>query len=319
MLFEEKEKLTSDECTNKACFTGKMFKYFEQIIKGKQKEGFKVIAGAEADGIWGSTPHMIKIAPAKTEDWSTVIPPKYQTECATCKDHHAFYLGREQNGHPKFGELCLDPKCLNKQKGIEPEPKKADRERSDYQHATGCRNRFLAVSLPARIGQSEVLRKRLVIYHLLERYKQFSGIQGVIGSRTAEQDRDKLMEQYSRKKHTDSYWMPEDIYRNVRNVPEKELDGLLYRLTMNMLMHTEARVLLNMTPEAGIDVNREFRMDEIFLGTKTKAELVAIVTKLKLGAIVSEKMKKPAILDEICKLDLTGKMVGSLKELCKVK
>lgn len=74
-----------------------------------------------------------------------------------------------------------------------------------------------------------------------------------------------------------------------------------------------------MTPEAGIDMNADFLMDETFLKTKTKAELLQMVKDMGLKVAVSEKNKKSEIVTAILAQELVGKATAEITDSCMLK
>ena len=176
-------------------------------------------------------------------------------------------------------------------------------------HAEECRNRFLVERLPEKVAASPALSKRFIIYHMLYRFGYFSG--------NAKQTRDEILkeicpaEYFAEKKFTG--W---ELYLVVMVVPEKKLDWLLDKVVRATIQHTDPKVLLHMTPEAGIDMSADFLMDKTFLNTRKKADLVEMAKVLELTVSFTGKEKKGEMVDAILALDLIGKRTAEIAESC---
>ena len=328
MLFPELKD--TDECSDPACYSKKIQAHYEAQAREKEKQGFRIIRSyeeiKELGGFNSKMNH--RIVPRKNDaDYQSVYPPKYKTDCAKCTDHHAWYFYEENNysgPHIETGDLCLNPKCLQKMFREVEEVKEKTTENEFAPeaakispvtlrlHAESCRNRFMINRLPEKIAASTTLSKRFIIYHMLDRFGHFSG--------NAKQTRDELLkeicpaEYFKEKKF--SGW---ELYLVVMNVPKEKLNKLLSTLVMATIQYTDPKVLLHMTPEAGIDMSADFLMDKEFLNTKKKAELTEMVKSLELPVSFTGKEKKSEMVDAILALDLTGKATPEITESCQLK
>ena len=327
------ELTDTDECSDPACFQKKTLAFYEAQAKEKEEKGFRVIRDfeeiRELGGFHSDKTH--KIVPRKAEaDYPSVYPPRYRSECAKCTDHHAYYFYEEAvyNGKRiEAGELCLNPKCLakmfkEKEDAEAKENKTGGPKRAGTPatvspitlrlHAEGCRNRFMIERLPAKVAASPVLSKRFIIFHMLDRFGYFSG--------NAKQTRDEILREICPAEHFApgkfSGW---ELYLVVMGVPEEKLDGLLSMVVMATIQHTDPKVLLHMTPEAGIDMSADFLMDKTFLNTKKKAELLQMVKDMGLNVTATEKNKKGEIVTAILAQDLVGKATPEIAEACILK
>lgn len=328
------ELTDTDECSDPACFQKKTLAHYEASMKEKEEQGFRVIRDVEEIKELGGfhCDKLKRIVARKSEaDYQNVYPPRYKADCTKCTDHHAYYLYEEAvyNGRRiQVGELCLNPKCLAKmlkeREAVETrEETSCGSGHSDDTtsrinpatlrlHAEGCRDRFLVERLPEKIAASAELTKRFIIYHMLSRFGYFSG--------NAKQTRDEIIESISPaeffKPGKFTGW---EIYLVVMGVPEKKLDGLLNTVVAATIQHTDPKVLLHMTPEAGIDISADFLMDETFLKTKTKAELLQMDKDMGLTVTATEKDKKREIVAAILSHDLVGKATPEISEACTLK
>jgi hypothetical protein len=163
-----------------------------------------------------------------------------------------------------------------------------------------------------KVAASPALSKRFIIFHMLDRFGYFSG--------NAKQTRDEILREISPAEHFApgkfSGW---ELYLVVMGVPEDKLDGLLSVVVGATIQHTDPKVLLHMTPEAGIDMRADFQMDKTFLNTKKKAELVEMAKALELMVSFMGKEKKGEMMDAILALDLTGKRTEEIAESCEFK
>lgn len=327
------ELTDTDECSDPACFQKKTIAHYEAQAKEKKEQGFRVISDIEEikelGGFHGDK--IRRIVPRRNEvDYQSVYPPKYKSECAKCTDHHAFYFYEETIYNGKrisTGELCLNTKCLAKmfkEKNTETEESKANDDSIPdvpasrinpatlRQHAEDCRNRFLVERLPEKVAASAAFAKRFIIYHMLDRFGHFSG--------NAKQTRDGILKEICPIEYfAEGKFSGWEIYLVVMAVPKEKLNKLLSMVVVATIQHTEPKVLLHMTPEAGIDMNADFLMDETFIKTKTKAELLQMVKDMGLKVSVSEKNKKSEIVTAILAQDLVGKATPEIAESCRLK
>ena len=328
MLFPELKD--TDECSDPACYHKKILAHYEAQAKEKEEQGFRVIRDAAEMEELGKVK---RIVPKKADaDYSNVYPPKYKTDCAKCTDHHAYYFFEENNyqgPHVETGELCLNPKCLEKMfkavREAEAEANGQSSESADFEstpskvspitlrlHAEVCRDRFMIERLPAKVSASPMLTKRFVIFHMLYRFGYYSG--------NAKQTRDEILkeicppEYFKERKFTG--W---EIYLVVMGVPKEQLSKLLTRVATATIQFTDPKVLLHMTPEAGIDMEKDFLMDKEFLNTKKKAELIEMVKALELPVNFTGKEKKSEMVDAILATDLAGKRTEAIAEVSKLK
>ena len=331
MLFPELADM--DECSDPACFQKKTLAHYEAQAKEKEEQGFRVIRDFEEIRELGGfhSDKMHRIVPRKAEaDHQSVYPPKYKSDCAKCTDHHAFYFYEEAayNGRRiDAGELCLNPKCLakmfkEKEVAEAKEDKGDNTERAESTasrvnpmtlrlHAEGCRDRFLIERLPERVAASPALTTRFIIYHMLDRFGYFSG--------TAKQTRDEILWEICPVEHyADRKFSGWEIYLVVMGVPEDKLDGLLSTVVGATIQHTDPKVLLHMTPEAGIDMSADFLMDETFIKTKKKAELIQMVEEMGLTVTATEKDKKSEVVTAILAQELVGKATPEITESCRL-
>ena len=328
MLFPELKD--TDECSDPACYSKKIQAHYEAQAREKEKQGFRIIRSyeeiKELGGFNSKMNH--RIVPRKNDaDYQSVYPPKYKTDCAKCTDHHAWYFYEENNysgPHIETGDLCLNPKCLQKMFREVEEVKEKTTENEFAPeaakispvtlrlHAESCRNRFMINRLPEKITASAVLSKRFVIYHMLDRFSYFSG--------NAKKTRDELLreicppEYFKEKKF--SGW---ELYLVAMEIPKEKLNRVLSNVIAATVQYTDPKVLLHMTPETGIDMEKDFLMDKEFLKTRKKAELVEMVKALELPINFTGKEKKSEMVEAILALDLTGKATPEIAESCQLK
>jgi ParB/RepB/Spo0J family partition protein len=323
------ELTDTDECSDPACFQKKALAFYEAHAKEKEKQGFRVIRSyEEIKELGGFNGKIRRIVPCKAEaDYQSVYPSKYKSDCAKCTDHHAYYFYEQSNysgEHIETGEICLNPKCLARMfKQQEELTKEMEMPGGSKQsgistsvspvtlrlHAEECRNRFLIENFPDKVAASSALSKRFIIFHMLYRFGYFSG--------NAKQTRDEILkeicpaEYFAERKF--SGW---EIYLVVMGVPKEKLDKLLKAVVRATIQYTDPKVLLHMTPEAGLDMGTDFVMDKTFLNTKKKSELVETVKALELPVNFTGKEKKSEMVDAILALDLTGKRTAEIAESC---
>ncbi|MBE7413863.1 MAG: ParB/RepB/Spo0J family partition protein [Deltaproteobacteria bacterium] len=329
-LFPEIGK--GDQCSDKSCFYTKSKKHFTDILKEKEKAGFKVFRKeddveklVEYSGT-GKTAQKI-VALKKDADYSHEHPKKYKSECAGCTDHHAFYLCERTFYHGEkwleFGEICLDRKCLDamQRAGKKEERAAGESGKGPNPHtlrvkARECRDRFLLKSLLPKVGASVVLKQRLALHHIIEEL-----------TRTDGSWRDAFIKEYNPQyKGAGSYYSSDKVYRGIAGIPAARLEAAILHLVHETFSLTCRDVMLQMTPEAGIDMARDFAMDEEYLKGKTKDELNALAKELwrkdmpeALSAVLGKATaKKGDIIKAFLAQDLVGRVPKAIADVCKL-
>jgi len=326
ILFPELKK--SGECMDRSCFFTKTRDHCKAIVDEKKKAGFTVYTDAKkVQALCGyNARSSARIVPPGTSDeymsgiGSAVKPKRYKSECAKCTEHHAYFLYTEDGYRGKeaiFGEVCLKKSCLEKMNRPKNDKGSSaggddETERSNpytrKAHARGCRDRFLLANMPARIGESETLRKRLLLHELLG---------------CDEVDRDVCVDilcEYSTDfKKPDGWFGDETVYRGVMNIAADRLDEATGKALLSTIQEMNTDVLLMMTQEAGIDMMTQWGPDETFLKSKTKGELIEMCGQIGLEISAKESDKKGDIIAEILTHDLKGKLPPECVEACQAR
>lgn len=330
-LFPEIGK--GDQCSDKSCFYTKSKKHFTDILKEKEKAGFKVFR-KEKDveklvGYSGTGKAAQKIVALKKDaDYSHEHPKRYKSECAGCTDHHAFYLyERIYYGNEKrleFGEICLDKKCLDAMqragkkeektaRAMDKQDKALDQMRRNAR-AANCRDRFLLREIKQRLNGEDThphifqCRRRIALFILLGKYyknaaalKEFlKGIKVPLGG----------LENSPIGIHYDIYH-----YALASLVPAERLHDAIDALIVNSLEDIKGANLLQIAPHAGLDVHASFTIDREFITSqsfKNKGDLIKLAKEI--GIAVNEKASKEMIVQEILAQDLTGKIPAEIAE-----
>lgn len=311
LLFPELKK--SGECMDRGCFSAKIGDHYKAIIEERKAEGFKILTRAED---LPRNPN--KIVPPGVKDYSAVNPNKYKSECMKCFENHVFFMYEKEGYNGKevrSGEICLNKKCLDKMQGLADRKRKREEDDQDTEdnlqgnnlwHAEACRNRFLWNTLPPRVEKSPTLQTRLLIYHLLDHLGHI-------------REREEIIRSYFPDYRSGDDWHDHRIYRFIHEFPEDKLNEALQKILVSTIEKTDPLVLLQMTKEAGIDINRDFGADEIFLKTKTKAELIGFAKKFGLEISLTEVAKKGEIIEAILKHELRGKIPDDIIRACKIE
>lgn len=326
ILFPELKE--SSECMDEKCYMKKTREHYKVLFIDLEKKGFKCITDNKEYETVSRGAQQISPPNQKGSYVYHNVPERYKSECMKCTEFHVFCAYEEKdyrdNTHFETKELCLDRKCFNemqygKRTGESENNGNGDGNGrvSEYkilERARFCRDRFLRKTLPdiikgphdtaAATNRSLNLRARLLIYHLLDRFKNFEG-------------RTKFIKKYF-PEFKDVYAYRE-IYHAVKNFPQDKLGEAVSEIVLLTINATDPNVLLVMTGEAGIDMSKDFSPDKEFLQTKTKEELIKFVDTHNLEVKASPSDKKGAIVDAILTLDLRGKLPAELVEVCKIE
>jgi hypothetical protein len=158
------------------------------------------------------------------------------------------------------------------------------------------------------VNENHILRDRLVAFHLIDKLDDTEGLQAVLkkyapGTRT----------------EYDLYW-GEEKYRIIAAAAPDQLPSLIWEIVNAGIDVTDPLVLLQMTPEALIDMNKDFAVDETWLQTRTKDQLLSYAKKFGLELEgIKEGSKKGDIVKAIAAFDLRGKLPAEVANECKIK
>lgn len=320
VLFPELKK--SGECMDKGCFFAKTRDFYKAITEEKKKEGFKIFTDAKE--VEGLIKKYVRICPPESSEYYEK-PKKYKSECMKCKENHAYFIYEKDSNYYRksieFGEICLDKKCLDAMNRTKTQDSNIQNSNEGSgrisphtiaAHARACRDRFLRANFPAKVEASEVLQKRFTIYHVLATYNSFFLDEGQEGFMKG------LNPSFNKNKN--KYSVGQDvIYGFVAWIPAARLDEALKRILVIAIQWADEDVLLRMTPEAGIDMAKDFGPDEEFLNSKTKDELMKFIGTHKLTVEMKESEKKGNIVKAILVQDLKGKLTKELKEAVEIE
>lgn len=322
-LFPDQKK--TGECMDRSCYFIKTHDHYQAIIKARKKDGFVIIADEKQAS--GHEKYQSKnscfIAPDTNHHYATLKPKRYKSECMKCLKLHAFYFYVEQPRHGgdrkevHFGEICLDKKCLllmNKVdtgtgSGNGASADSGNSQASEWkieERAQDCRNRFLRESLPAIVRKDSTLSTRLIIYHVLENHKRFKG-------------RAEILKKYYPKYIDGQY--EHKIYAVVNEFPKKKLAEALVDILTAAIDTTDPSTLLLMTGEAGIDMSKDFAVDQEFMETKTIKELLEYEKQFHhtLALELSEKSRKGDIVSALLERDLKGMLPAECVKVCRME
>jgi len=339
-------KQEGDQCMDRSCFFTKTKQHYGMLAAALRNMEVKVYAREQDfDAALKKAGRAATLIATNTNysHYQKPCPSKWATECKKCaKRAFVFYVRKGWQGpvlETKWA--CLEKKCLDQMNKVRPsQAEKAVRDSrvsaagrtSSPQHAVECRDRFLYRELAPRIEKSQALRLRLAIYHLLEHFDELdSSLTPSDGKMPdAREVRAALFKEITGRKlgsnkYSQMSWFTSEDYAAIAAIPEKKLTEILLKITLASVQHTEPEVLLLMTPEAGIDLNKSLVVDMKYLDTKTKAELAKLAKTLGINARTTsfgkplDQLSKHEMLDEIMKHDLTGKLPKDIADRCELK
>lgn len=314
-LFPELKK--SDGCTDRGCYFEKEHSHFNRLIETKRKAGFPILKKEDAKnlGNYGCKVGTRIVGPESKRDgyWGE-NPKRYKTECMKCTEHHAFFTYVEDNTwsgkRVHFGEACTKPSCLENMNN--PGKKNSTANANPYTiraHALGCRDRFLKSNLPAKLrveGNTTVqiaitrpVRERLLIYSLLTLYESFPL-------------RTEIIQKYVPDYKENRYETDTAIYAVVQRINTGRLTDATRDVLLGSIDATDADVLLDAAPEAGIDMTKDWGPDETWLRSRTKDELAGYIKTAGLAIDLKSTDKKGEIIKRITEQDLKGKLPKEL-------
>jgi len=333
-LFPEAAK-AADECMDRSCFFLKTREHYQKLAKEMEAKGMKVLTSAKQVQAAKGGNNACEISPDPERSWEH--PKKYKSMCVTCDNRTVFFYEDDRHGGRKefeSGEICLDKKCYNKMNGRDTwsysSRNSSGRSRSNAsrEHAVAMRDRFLRTKMPAKVEANETLQRRLLLFQFLCRFDRLS----TFGKPEIKKDQDQQLAEILREhcptwKH-ESLLNEQKLFAAVSMIPAVSLAAVTRKALLASVPFTTADVLLQGMPEAGLSLEKDFKVDEAFLNTKTKAELVQLVKTLQLKDIIDgyaggwpnlfQAEPKTDIVKRILKSPLIGKVPPELAKECKI-
>ena len=327
-LFPEAAK-EKDECLDASCFFTKTREHYQKLAKEMAAKGVKVLTSIQQVQAAKNAKNAREISP-DAEGPSYMHPKKYTTMCVTC-DKRTFYCYEEARygGRKAFeiGEICLDEKCFNKMNGKKEissgsSSRTGDgrpRHNASREHAVAMRDRFLRARMPAKVEANDTIQRRLLLFHFLCRFDRFS----TLGKPEIKKDQDQVLAELLREhcptwKH-ESLLDEQKLFAAVSMIPAVSLAAVTRKAVLACVSFTDANVLLQGMGEAGLTMEKDFKVDEAYLNSKTKAELTQLMKKFDLtGHQGNDTRKKPEIVKLILAQTLIGKVPPELAKECKV-
>lgn len=320
-LFPEEAK-KDDQCLNRACFTQKTKEHYDRLAKEMKDKGIKVLTSAKEVMALKRGPNSTEIDP---DPAAYDHPKKYKSMCASCGKRALYSI--QQGRSFDTGEICLNKKCFNEMNGrvshssgpSRPRSPQAE-HRASQRHAVAMRNRFLRSRLPAKVEASETMQLRFMLFHVLCGFDKFGMMEKVELKKDNDQVMTELIREFCPSWKNTSILDKDRLYAAIATIPAKQVAAVLRKVILASIAYTDEDVLLQAMPESGLTLEKNFAVDEQFLNSKTKDELVDLaVKKFGLPATCAKlDMKKTEILKGILKHNLVGKVPAELAKECKV-
>ncbi len=328
-LFPEAAK-EKDDCLDASCFFTKTREHYQKLAKDMAAKGVKVLTSAQQVQSAKNGKNAREISP-DAEGHSYSHPKKYTTMCMTC-DKRTFYCYEEARygGRKAFeiGEICLDEKCFNKMNGHKDVSMGSSSRTSDGRprsnasriHAVAMRDRFLRTRMPVKVEANDTLQRRLLLFHFLCQFDRFT----TMGKPEIKKDQDQTLAEILRE-HCPT-WKQESIldeqklFAAIGMIPAVSIAAVTRKAVLACVPFTDADVLLQGMGESGLSFEKDFVIDNAFLQTKTKGELVDLAVK-KFGlpaTCATTDMKKPEIIKGILGHKLLGKVPPEVAKECRV-
>lgn len=312
-----------DTCSDKNCFFLKTRGHYKMIIDGKALDGLQVFRSKEDvdELISYEAENSVGITGNKdTAGWSFKYPAKYETKCAECAKHHAWFMYEDESySGPtvKFGEICLNRNCLDKMQAGEEKhndgPVPAKEVASPWAieaDAARCLRRFSVRKLELAIENSPVLTDRLILLGLLSNCDHYS---------VGDAEKTKFFKEFAPEYMDDvdevDYFEAE-TYLLINKIPVNRLGRAIEKLVALTLPCIGGDALAQMLPEAGVHLDLDFCVDREWLETKTKRELLKLIDELGLGIKIKSPTEKK-LIDAILKQNLAGKIPAEIAAVLK--
>lgn len=310
LLFPEAANET-DTCFDRSCFQKKDLDHIQKFASELEQSGIQIITDEKKAKTLASYSSKTSRRLNLEKGEHMGEDPKNKKKCQGCIDHRAFFF-YDAEGHGgrriESGWICLDKQCLDKMNAApikktrsadpaEPEipnsasaPEPEEVSGSARVHAMASRDRFLVEAVGQAAQENQTLQLRLMIHHLISKV-------------LSEDARTDLLHQFVPGHQETSFYTLHgaDFYPFISLIPVDQLGGALRTAVIASIAEgTDAEVLLGMTSEAGVDLPRDYSVDEAWLKTRTKDELVQFAASVAITqAEIMNSMKKPAMIEHI--------------------
>lgn len=322
VLFPDLKK--RDECADKSCFESKTKAHWQAWLKEKAAAGFKTYSERKdvEKLIDSSSKKTFEISADKKRLNSPIrpYPAEYKSLCVACEKHVYFVIPNEFGGGIKPGEICLDKKCLDKMNGNESgkvHDEASSAKMNDYEHkrlddfsATDCVVRFLKNRLLPIVSASDELLARLTLKFLTDcGFVSGDEIHNAIGEYLYQHDV-KIERAEDALTGRPSFTLPEILFAEI---PAEHVSSAIRAAIIAYFKEfNNSQTLLAFARSAKFDVLTELTLDREWLESKsfkTKADLLKLTEELELGI---KSSSKDAMIDEILKQDLKGKIPAAI-------
>lgn len=316
-----------DTCSDKNCFFLKTRGHYKMIIDRKALNGLRVFRLKEDvdELISYKAENSVGITGNKDmAGWVFKYPAKYETKCAECTKHHAWFMyeDKDYSGPTvKFGEICLNKKCLDKMQVGEEKQQSKEKDSGSPTPATSqweikvaakrCLRRFSTRKLALAVESQPVLTDRLIIMSLLSYCDYFS-----VGDAETEKFFKEFAPEYMDDVDEVDYYEKAETWPIIESIPVNRLGRAIEKLTVITLSDFSEEVLTQMLPGAGVHLDLDFFVDREWLETKTKSELLALIDELGLGIKVKSPTEKK-LIDAILEQNLAGKIPAEIAAVLK--
>lgn len=348
-LFPNSEALTRDDrCLDRLCFEGKRDAHFAAVRDAAKADGTQVLTEAEARARFGLKPS----DPIGTD----LTGPCYELELTGIPYTQALgelYVQHCRAGCPHFALIqpsarasALTPTCFStscradllkranptaaarratkrrEQKSGPGPPKRATgphgaadspaKRTSRAAIAREHRNRFLRAALQAPLTHAPAMLTRLALAFILSHEAARRSRDGVYA-------REDLLAAWG-VPLKERAWEDDPEWRRARRMPDTVLVERLAQALLATVDHLSPEILPDIAPTLGVNIAQDFAVDEPYLKTRTKAELLDLAEELDLADADTRKgwerrLKRPEMIQAILERWKPGQVPNEIREV----
>lgn len=291
-----------DECMDAECFYDKRLAHWGGWLDEKRKEGFRIITDGKAVPI-GRSDGAVKIGTEKT-NWQITVPPRYDEDCAECRERHAFYLHEKSYGggyrEIEHGELCLNPECLDRMRRAE-----AGDGETGAGNPVGERDEGLGDWQKERLARALIARSlrdrlddrlgnpRLNILQRVALFAMFLALDDYGLDNEAEKAFfEEFLPEFEETEDVDMYDR-ETVFRVLGEIPAERLDDAIRSLAM-AYVHGDLPLTAMVIGKEAADLGASVAVDEEYLKEFEGRDLRGLVAELW-----PEEDARPMVLREL--------------------
>lgn len=303
----DKDTKLKGMCLDPQCFMKKAQAFIQSKRDRLKKKGFQVATEKQLEkkGIGRNNVRELDAYERKE------LGKAYKTKCLENCPNHWYVIRTHDYGHQEglqyIEEWCTNPTCCNKlmypdSQSSSNETAEGKRKQQSQARVRETKRRIWIEQVTKRI--TDQTATVMVLSHLVHHRAMYDG---------------ELLYELglSKKKDEDCWDIREKLLPLIIKMDSKKMVKAIRQLVLNEDIHGYGDEELNtMALHLGFDIGKDFVIDEEYLKSRTKEQLVAIAKEIKLKPEISANMKKTEMIECYLKkgFDLKGKVPKEIQK-----